>query len=62
MHLPGHLPPQICTDSHMLIFAQSFTERLTYVVLSLLGRSQMDLMFTLCFWLAVVSTCQYGLK
>ena len=34
----------------MLIFALSFTWRLNYTVLSLLGRSRIDLRCALCFW------------
>ena len=35
------LPSQICANL-ILIFAWSFTQRLTYTTLNLLGRSQMD--------------------
>ena len=46
----GHLAPQICIESHSSInLSPSFTWRLTYAIIRLSGRNQMDHMWTLCF-------------
>ena len=41
----------------MLIFAMSFKLMMTYGVLSLLGRSQMDLLCHVCFWVTNAHMC-----
>ena len=47
----GHLQPQIyIKPTLMLIFALCFTWRLTYAILNLFRRSQMDLMWVICFF------------
>ena len=46
----------------MLILALFFTWRLTYSILRLLGRSQIDLVCSFCFGVTVGSMCQYVLK
>ena len=56
----GHLLPQSHIKSHPnIILSLSSTWELTFSILSPLGRSQMDLMCTLCFGEAISSSCPY---